>query len=76
MPDAVTRAMITERNNVVLAKIDGNVKERWRKKRLTAVTTFGILECQTFHHISRQNVLLSSPENAKASVEIDHAPVI
>lgn len=45
------------------------------RKRLTAVTTFGILESQTLHHITRQDVLLSSPEKAEAPVEIDYAPV-
>lgn len=74
VPDAVTRAMITREDNVVLSKSRG-MEEAEGRKRLTAVTTFGILESQTLHHITRQDVLLSSPEKAEASVEIDYAPV-
>lgn len=74
MPDAVTRAMITREDNVVLSKSRG-MEEVGGRKRLTAVTTFGILESQTLHHITRQDVLLSSPEKAKASIEIDYASV-
>lgn len=74
MPDAVTRAMITREDNVVLSKSRG-MEEAGGRRRLTAVTTFGILESQTLHHITRQDVLLSSPEKAKASVEIDYASV-
>lgn len=74
MPDAVTRAMITREYNVVLSKSRG-MEEAGGRRRLTAVTTFGILESQTLHHITRQDVLLSSPEKAKASIEIDYASV-
>lgn len=68
VPDAVTSAMIT---GVIV-----RMGSRRKKKRLTAVTTFGVLESQTLHHIGRQDVFLSSPENAKASVEIDYASVV